>query len=383
MKLTTRWQSDKLLSAWQRKTAGMRPHRLPLLAALAAILALPGCSNEVADDGGAAGPAAERAIASAPTTETAAEATGARPLGTVPGTVTLPPEARVAVTAAFPGAVARVFVIEGQRVSRGQPLAVVRAAEPLRIGGNLARAGSEVRLAEAQAARLGQLAKEGIIAQARADEANARLEQARVTAAENRRLASLAGSGPDGTMTLRAPIAGRVAHVGVETGGPVDLMSAPFVIEATDSYRLDLALPERLAHAVRPGMAIEVRLPLATGKTLPVTGRILSVAPSIDPESRSVIAKATIGAAPGLVPGQNVMAVIIGSTDQQGVAVPSRAVTRIGDTPHVFVRRGNGFVPRPVVVVAEAGDRTVLSEGLEAGEIVAISGIAELKAAAE
>ncbi len=362
----------------------MRPYRLLPLAAVVAILTLSGCSNEVADQGDAGEQRADGPIAAAPAMETAAaEATTARPLGTVPATVTLPPEARVAVTAPFPGAAVRVFVIEGQGVSRGQPLAIVRAAEPLRIGADLARADSEVRLAEAQAARLGQLAQEGIIARARADEANARLEQARVTAAENRRLASLAGSGPDGTMTLRAPIGGRVSHVGVETGGPVDLMSAPFVIEATEAYRLDLALPERLARAVRPGMAIEVRLPLDKGDTLPVGGRILSVAPSIDPVSRSVMAKATIGAAPGLVPGQNVVAVIIGSANETGVSVPSRAVTRIGGRPHVFVRRGNGFVPRPVVVVAEAGDRTVLSDGLEADEIVAISGVAELKAAAE
>ena len=358
----------------------MEPHRLLPLAALIAIVALPGCSDDAPADA-----VAEAApVAEAPKIETAtAEATSSQPLGTVPGTVTLPPEARVAVTSPFPGAAVRVFVIEGQGVSRGQPLAIVRAAEPLRIGADLARANSEVRLAEAQAARLGQLAEEGIIAQARADEARARLEQARVTSSENRRLVSLAGAGPDGTMTLRAPIGGRVAHVGVETGGPVDLMSAPFVIEATSNYQIDLALPERLARAVRPGMAIEVRLPQDGGDMLTVGGQIVSVAPSIDPETRSVMAKASIGAAPGLVSGQNVMAVIIGSASEEGVSVPSRAITRIGGMPTVFVRSGEGFTPRAVTVLAEAGDRTVLSAGLKAGEVVATSGIAELKATAE
>tara|TARA_A100001391_G_scaffold46046_1_gene27105 strand:- start:25905 stop:27002 length:1098 start_codon:yes stop_codon:yes gene_type:complete len=365
----------------------MEPHRLLPLAAVMAILALPGCSNEAADTGDAGEAAADAAAstaAEAPAIETAtAEATGAHPLGTVPGTVTLPPEARVAVTSPFPGAAVRVFVIEGQGVSRGQPLAIVRAAEPLRIGADLARANSEVQLAEAQAARLGQLAEEGIIAPARADEARARLEQARVTSQENRRLASLAGVGPDGTMTLRAPIGGRVSHVGVETGGPVDLMSAPFVIEAANDYRLDLALPERLARAVRPGMAIEVQLPQGDGEMLTVGGRIVSVAPSIDPDTRSVMAKASIASAPGLVAGQNVMVVIVGSASEEGVSVPSRAVTRIGGVPNVFVRSGEGFEPRPVEVVAEAGDRTVLSGGLEAGDVVAVSGVAELKATAE
>lgn len=358
----------------------------PLLrhAAFAAIFALSACSGagDTPDDDAAAGEADAPAAAQAMIETFVAEATGSIPLGTVPAVVTLPPEARVAVTSPFPGSAVRVLVIEGQGVSRGQPLAVVRAAEPMRIGADLSRAASEVQLAEARAARLTQLAEEGIIAQARADEANAQLAQARATLAENRRLASYAGSGPDGSMTLRAPIAGRVSHVGVETGGPVDGMTAPFVIEATSAYRLDLALPERLGRQVRPGMAVEVELPLGNGETMIVGGQVLSVAPSIDPQTRSIMAKASIGAAPGLVPGQNVSVRIAANSNEPGIAVPSRSVTLIGGEPHVFVRDGDAFAPRAVEIAAEAGDRTILSGGLASGETVAASNIAELKAAA-
>ncbi|GAA0273752.1 efflux RND transporter periplasmic adaptor subunit [Alteraurantiacibacter aestuarii] len=304
------------------------------------------------------------------------------PLGTVPGQITLPPEARVAVTSPFPGAAVRVYVIEGQAVARGAPLAIVRAAEPVSISADLARARSEAALAEAQSARLEQLASEGIIAQARADEAAARLAQARTTVVETQRLNSYSGVGPDGMMTLRSPISGRVAHVGVETGGPVDGMVAPFVIEASGSYQIDLQLPERLAGQVRPGMGVELQLPAGDGQTMQVGGRILSVAPSIDPVTRSVMAKASIGAAPGLVPGGNVMVVITGSGDGEGVAIPSSAVTRIGGTEHVFVRTGDGFVPRPVTLVSAVGGEAIISAGLEPGETVATSGITELKAAA-
>jgi cobalt-zinc-cadmium efflux system membrane fusion protein len=73
-------------------------------------------------------------------------------------------------------------------------------------------------------------------------------------------MAALGGVAEDGTMTLRAPISGRVAQVAVETGGGVDTLTAPFVIEAEGAYQIDLQLPERLARAVRPGMAVEVAL---------------------------------------------------------------------------------------------------------------------------
>lgn len=310
-----------------------------------------------------------------------AETASGVPLGTVPGRITLPPEARVAVTPSFAGAAVRVYVIEGQAVARGAPLALVRAAEPITISGDLARARSEVVLAEAQAARMGQLAEEGIVARARAQEAEARLQQARATLAEAQRLAAMAGTGPDGTMILRAPIAGRVAHVGIETGSGVDGMEAPFVIEAAGPLRIELQLPERLARQVRPGMAVEVQLPGGDSETMRVGGQILTVAPSIEPETRSVMATASIASAPGLVPGQNVMVVVSGGQGNDGVSVPAAAVTRIGGEDHVFVREGEGFASRPVAVVANAGGRAVISAGVAAGEVVAISSITELKAA--
>ena len=87
-------------------------------------------------------------------------------------------------------------------------------------------------------------------------------------------------------------------------------------------------------------------------------------------------------AAPGVVAGQNLMVAITGAHDTPGVSVPSRAVTRIEGADHVFVRSGADFVPRAVTVVANSGGTAVISQGLEAGETVATSSIAELKAAA-
>ncbi|MEE4337176.1 efflux RND transporter periplasmic adaptor subunit [Erythrobacter sp.] len=356
----------------------MKTRPIALLAALAAMAGLPACSSPQSEQAGS--DAAEPAQAPdglAIETAEVMEIDGV-PLGSVPGTITLPPEARVAVTAPFPGAAVRVYVIEGQRVARGDPLALVRAAEPVQISGELARARSAEKLAEARAKRLAQLAEEGIIAEARADEAQAEYEQARATRAEAARLAALGGIGPDGTMTLAAPITGRVAHVGVETGGGVDGMGAPFVIEADGAYQIELQLPERLAREVRPGMAVEIALPGADGGALQVGGRIIAVAPSIDPATRSVMARASIGAAPGVVAGRNVSVMIRGGG--AGLAVPERAVTRIGGADHVFVREGEDWAPRPVVVGAVGGGQAVIAEGLEAGETVAASSIAELKA---
>ncbi|MGI9375724.1 MAG: efflux RND transporter periplasmic adaptor subunit [Tsuneonella suprasediminis] len=349
-------------------------------AALAGIVVtLSGCSetsNEAATAPAGSDPYAALQIAT-----TKAKVVTDIPLGSVPGTITLPPEARVAVSSPFPGAAIRVYVIEGEEVRRGQALALVRSAEPVQFRGDLARAQSEAGLAKARAERLGQLAKEGIIAQARADEAFAALSQAQASLAEQRRLVALAGAGRDGTMTLTAPISGRVSHVGVDTGGPVDGLTAPFVIEANGRYQVDLQLPERLAHQVEPGMAIEVQfVDSGAGKPLKVGGQILAVSPSIDPATRSVMARASIGAAPGIVAGRNVMVTIKAPSGRAGVAIPESAITRIGTDDYVFVRVGNTYKATKVEVVARTGGDAIVSVGLKPGDIVATSSVAELKA---
>jgi membrane fusion protein, heavy metal efflux system len=311
----------------------------------------------------------------------AAMVADAIPLGTVPAIVSLPPEARVAVTAPFNGAIIRMYVVEGQEVARGTPLALVKVRETLQIGSDLARGRAELGLAQTNANRLNQLAREGIIAGARADEANAALRVARVTVSENQKILAQAGAGASGQMTLRAPIGGRVSAVNVQTGGPVDGTTAPFVIDNTSSYMLDIQLPERLARSVRPGMAVSIMVPqTASGaESLQVGGNIVSVAPTLDPLTRSVMAKARIGASPGMVAGKSLMVTINGNGDQKGVFVPASAVTHIGEKDYVFVLSGKRFEQREVVLVATADGKAVLSTGLKAGEKVATTGIAELK----
>ncbi|MFZ5702683.1 MULTISPECIES: efflux RND transporter periplasmic adaptor subunit [Pseudomonadota] len=306
----------------------------------------------------------------------AAEAAMDVPLGTVPAAITLPPEAQVAVTAPFDGAIVRLHVIQGQQVSAGQALATVKSREPLQYGAELARAQARLGLAEASAARTRQLVDEGIVAGARADEMNAAIRVARTDVAENARILRQAGASASGEVTLRAPIGGRVAAMTAQVGGPVMATSAPFVIENSSAFALDLQLPERLAGQVRPGMRIAVP---ATGAMSELTGSILSVGSSLDPATRSIIAKARIDGTPPLVAGKSVMVVIHHDGAQPGVSVPSRAMTTIDGKPHVLLQTGKGFAPRAVTVAGQSGDRTILSDGLKPGEKVAVSGISELK----
>jgi cobalt-zinc-cadmium efflux system membrane fusion protein len=338
---------------------------------LPALLLVAACGSGGED---AAPPPRAPAESQAPKTVAARPASDA-PLGIVPAVVTLPPEARVAVTTPFAGMVSRIHVIEGQQVRAGQLLATVVSRDGYALAAESARAAARLDLARANAARVDGLVRAGVVAAARGDEAAAQLRQAEVDQREAARLLAVGQAAPDGTVRLVAPIAGRVAKVAATTGAPLDGTNAPFVIDAAGPYGLELQLPERLAANVRPGMAVV----LPDGSR----GRILSVAPGLDPATRSVMARAALGHAPGLLSGRALSVTILGDATSGAVSVPAAAVVRVGGRDTVFVAAaGGGFAARPVTVGGRAGADAVLTEGLKPGERVAVSGIPELRAAA-
>jgi membrane fusion protein, heavy metal efflux system len=293
------------------------------------------------------------------------------PVGAMPAMVVLPPDARVAVSAPFSGSIRQIFVIPGQQVAKGQVLATIMSRDALQIGADLKRARTDLGLARATAARTEQLVREGIIAGARAQEARAALAHAETNISEKSRILAISGANASGLITLHAPIAGRISAVSVQTGGPIDGMTAPFVIDASNAYQLDIQVPERLAETVKPGMAV----------TLPgnIGGRILSVSPGIDPVSRSLIAKASISAAPGIIAGKSLIVSVEGAAPMDAVLVPASALTKVDGKDVVFVATANGFTTRQVVAAPAGMGNVLIASGLKPGERVATSGLTELK----
>ena len=297
------------------------------------------------------------------------------PIAVIPAVIQPPANARVAVAATFPGTVLRTLVVEGDSVRRGQPLAIIASRDVLTIGADLSRANARRGVAEANAARLSLLSREGIIAGARADEANAIAAEARADVSEKSRiLAMVGGHGASGSYTLTAPIAGRVTSASIQTGNPVDGTTAPYVIDATDRYEVVGQLPERLIGQVRPGMSVRL---------LPnLTGRIVAVGTAIDPATRSAGLKAEIPAGPGVVAGRATSIVIVGPAPAGAVSVPDTAVTMIDGKPVVFVTARGGFAVRAVTGGGGSDGRTVLLSGIRPGEQVVVSGTSALKALA-
>lgn len=297
------------------------------------------------------------------------------PLADLPAMIAPPPNARVAVAASLPGVVMRTMVVEGDAVRRGQALAVIASRDVLSLGGDLARAGARLGVAQSNANRLSQLDREGIIAGARADEARALAAEARADVSEKSRILRLVnGHGGSGTYSLVAPIAGRVTSANIQAGSPVDGTTAPYVIDAVDRYEVEAQLPERLVGVVRPGMTIRLG---------DLRGTIIAVGSTIDPATRSARVKATLPAGSALVAGRATNIAVFGPAPAGAVTVPQAALTRIEDKDVVFVATGSDFAVRQVVAGGSNDGKVLLLSGVRAGERVVTSGTSALKALAQ
>jgi cobalt-zinc-cadmium efflux system membrane fusion protein len=268
-----------------------------------------------------------------------------------------------------------VAVQPGQAVRRGQLLATLVSREALETAGDLARAEARRQMTRAEAERMATLAREGVVAGARADGAAAADAEAAIDAREARRLLARAGADGDGMVRLVAPIDGRVASMTAEAGAPLDGTTAPFVIEADGSRWLALQLPERLAGQVKPGMAVMT----ADGRR----GRIETVASAIDPATRAFAARARLSdEGAGLIGGRLLQVKLLAGAPDGAVMVPLAALVQTDAGDLVFVKAKAGFAARAVRRLGD-GDPAVIAEGLKPGETVAVSNLPELRLAAD
>jgi len=296
-------------------------------------------------------------------------------LAQVPAIVVQPPGARIAVATPFAGLVRSVHVQPGQAVRKGQLLAVVVSRDAMALATDLAQAESRRQLSSAESARMAALAQAGVVAGSRADAAAAASHQNDISVRAARAMLDQANIGRDGTIRLTAPIAGRVVSMAMDAGAALDGMSAPIIIEREGSRWLAVQIPERLAATVRAGLPVTTE----DGQT----GRLETVAASLDPATRAFAARVRLadGGAP-LISGRLLRLTIRAQAPAGAVSVPAAAIATENGRDLVFVKTGSTFAARPVTRIG-SGDPAVIEAGLNVGETVAISNLPELRAAAQ
>ncbi|MEJ2722152.1 MAG: efflux RND transporter periplasmic adaptor subunit, partial [bacterium] len=178
---------------------------------------------------------------------------------------------------------------------------------------------------------------------------------------------------------ITAPISGYITERPIAVGEYVMTSSRIVTLVRVQPIRLQLQIPESEADKIALGMRVLARVEIHENREF--EGKITALSPSIDPNSRSMIAEAKFdNPKMELRPGMFAAARVILPGGEQAVMVPRNAVLidPTLDSVEVFVLRENKARIR--IVRVEDGDapEVRILSGVTAGETVATSALQQL-----
>jgi membrane fusion protein, copper/silver efflux system len=198
-----------------------------------------------------------------------------------------------------------------------------------------------------------------------------RLRSLGVEAAEISRLEA-SGTANSGFI-LRAPASGVVQDLAVRAGMTLAPGQTLLQINGLDTVWLEIAVPESLAFAVRPGASVKVYV--ADLAAPPTRGRVSALLPTLDDMTRTLRVRVELPNRDGLLrPGQSARATLESRSMATELSIPTESVIRTGKRALVMLADQGAFRPMEVAIGPERGDRTVILAGLSAGQQVVASG---------
>lgn len=290
--------------------------------------------------------------------------------------------ARVAqVNPRMPGVVRAIVADVGATLRAGDALARIESADVGAEQSRLQGARARLEVAEANLRRVEALHADGISAERALVTARGERDQARAEVRAAQGALGMVGAGADGPgrYTLTTPIAGVVTRRNVTIGRLVDREDLLFEIVDPSTMWIDLDVPEGDLPLVAVGQPVTVALDGLPGREL--TGALSYVAPAIDLQTRTAVARLPMQNADGaLRANQFGRARIAVSDSREAVLVPREAVQRARGVSLVFVRVAeDAYEARRVSVGAASGELVAVSGRLAVGEDVVTAGSFLLK----
>jgi membrane fusion protein, multidrug efflux system len=297
--------------------------------------------------------------------------------GTLNAVGSLAPAKGVTVSSEAAGLVTAIKFESGAPARRGQVLVELdTGVERAQLASALARQ----ELAARNAARARALYKEGAIPGAQLD---GDVSADRAAAAEVAALrAQIARK------TVRAPFDGRLGIRLVNVGQYLNAGMPVTTAQAAEAIYVDFTLPEQHLPQLATGMTVRVT---TDAQREPFVGTIDAIDPTLDPATRAIKVRATLGTRARLRPGMFAQVEIrLGATTPR-LIIPATAVVHAAYGDSVFsvedaAAPARAGAPPPqlarqqFVRVGEArGDFVTVLEGLRAGQTVVSAGAFKLK----
>lgn len=276
----------------------------------------------------------------------------------------------VSARARIGGTVVELLVSEGDEVTAGERIALVRddkiAFQIAAIDAQLRALEAQLARAEAELARGRSLVERGVSTAQRLEqlETDVNVTQNQIDAARAQRAVSLQQS-DEGEVT--APVSGRVLTVPM-TRDAVIMGGETVATIAGGGFFLRLAIPERHASDLREDAILQIT---SNGEVMP--GRLVKLYPRI--ENGRVIADVEVeGLDSRFVDARILVRVPVGQ--RQALLVPHSALVTRAGLDFVRIREGDHEVERSVVpgevMVIDGAEMVEILTGLHAGDNILV-----------
>lgn len=282
------------------------------------------------------------------------------------------------------GNIIEIRAHEGDRVRRGQVLAVLDDAQPRASVDrataaqqaalqDIAAAQSDLTLAQATLRRYQDLYEKKSVSPQEFDEVKARFESAqarRDMAAAGEQQARAAWTQANTSLDytrVRAPFNGIVTEKKADAGTLASPGTPLFTLEDPSRYRLEAAFDESNASLTKLGASVLLHIDALNSD---LTGKVAQIVPAADPASRSFLVKIDLPASAGIRSGMFGRAQIPRG-ERSAVVVPQSAVIQRGQLQAVYVLDANQVADlRYVTLGKTVGSQVEVLSGLDGDELV-------------
>jgi len=297
----------------------------------------------------------------------------------LPGVVESDPARTAAVLTPLGGRVIALKVSLGDRVVRGQVLAVLDAPDLGQAYDDYDKAADTVKLTEKNLGRQEAQNKLGTASdrdldQARSDHAQAVAEYTRTQARLKILGVPLGNASSPRLLTVTAPVGGSITSLAVASGNMINDPTQPLMTIADLSTVWVTALvPEKDVASVSKNQDAEVSLEAYPDRVL--HGRVLFVSAVIEPDSRRNKLRIAFANPDYALKPNMFAAVTLSGPARSEVVLPSSALLMNNDRTSVFVATAPWtFERRTVDPQLEVGSSVAIRSGVEAGEQIVVKG---------
>jgi cobalt-zinc-cadmium efflux system membrane fusion protein len=300
----------------------------------------------------------------------------------LPGEIRFNEDRTAHVVPQVAGIVESVSANLGQKVKKGQVLAVINSSAISELRSELLNAEQRLSLARTAYQREKKLWEQRISAEQDYLQAQSALREAEVAVRNaQQKLRAIGASGSSGSLNryeIRAPFDGTVVEKHLGLGEAVREDANAFLISDLSSVWAEIIVSPKDMQVVRVGEKVVVQ---ATSLSASAQGKISYVGSLIGEQSRTAKAHVVLPNTGEIWrPGLFVNVEVVSDEAQVPVAVAADAIQTVDGKNVVFVRVPGGFAAQEVTLGRASGKFVEIKSGIDAGTEYAATGSFAIKA---